>query len=190
MRESTMTSIITFGRYKCVANFVDSMRIALDVESVLAEPNEPVLNTTERLSRDEIESEWNFEPESYQIYMGVSDAIWRHKPEIIPPEEPNMSEYVAEWREDHTVDILTHREHVDKQVQWWLAEHSIEYDDFIATDKPKWEFDYDLWIDDNPEMFGECRLLLRHQPWNRQCPDGESKSCDRIHSLSEVSDFL
>ena len=32
------------------------MRIALDVELVLAEPNEPVLNATERLSRNEIES--------------------------------------------------------------------------------------------------------------------------------------
>ena len=27
--------------------------------------------------------------------MGVSDAIWRHRSEIIPPEEPNLDEYVA-----------------------------------------------------------------------------------------------
>ena len=173
-----------------VERLLSCMRIALDVESVLAEPNEPVLNATERLSRNEIESEWNFSRESYQIYMGVSDAIWRHKPEIIPPEEPNLDEYVASWREYHTVDILTHREHVDRQVQWWLSEHGIDYDNFISTDKPKWEFDYDVWIDDNPEMFQECRLLLRHQPWNASCEDRKSKSCDRIYSLAEVSDFL
>lgn len=166
------------------------MRIALDVESVLAEPNEPILNTTERLSRDDIESRWDFDEESYQIYMGVSDAIWRHKPELIPPEEPNLGEYVAEWREDHTVDILTHRQHVDQQVQWWLDHHGIRYDDFISTNAPKWEFDYDLWIDDNPNMFPECRLLLRHQPWNSFVDTESSKCCDRIYSLSEVSDFL
>lgn len=166
------------------------MKIALDVESVLAEPNEPILNTTNKLTRSEVEDRWCFDDRSYQIYIGVSDAIWRHKPEIIPPEEPNLAEYVNSWREDHTVDILTHRQHVDKQVQWWLSEYGIEYDDFISTDKPKCEFDYDLWIDDNPKMFGECRLLLRHQPWNEYLDDNESDLCDRVYSLSEASKFL
>lgn len=170
------------------------MRVALDVESVLAEPNEAVLATTDRLTREQIEGTWfsnTEEDHAYQIYMGVSDAIWRHNHQRIPPEEPNLAEYVAEMRERaDCVDILTHRQHVDDQVKLWLAEHDIGYDEFISTDKPKQEFDYDVWIDDNPNLFNECRLLLRHQPWNAHMPDESSKTTDRVYSLKDAVEFL
>jgi hypothetical protein len=170
------------------------MRVALDVESVLAEPNEAVARSTDRLTLDEIENTWFSdldESQSYQIYMGVSDAIWRHNPQIIPPEEPDLSTYVAEMHERvGQLDIVTHRQHVDEQVVWWLAEHEIVYDNFVSCDVPKQELDYDVYVDDNPNLFGECRLLLRHQPWNAHLDDSESKMCDRIHSLSEVVKFL
>lgn len=170
------------------------MKVSLDVESVLAEPNEAVLNTTDRLTRDEIESTWFSEDNSqtsYMIYMGVSDAIWRHNPQAIPPEEPNLDEYTAEIKSRvDRLDIVTHREHVDESVVWWLAEHDISYDNFISCDVPKQELGYDVYIDDNPKLFNECRLLLRHQPWNEHLPDERSKTCDRIHSLKEAIQFL
>lgn len=165
-------------------------RLALDVESVLANTNEAVLQSTDRLTRDDIEHSWKFRDNHYQIYMGCSDAIWRHKPEIIPPEEPNLGEIVDEIRNHVTVDILTAREHVDENIIWWLEEHDIQYNDFISTGQPKYKYDYDIFVDDNPEMFGECRLLLRHQPWNADCLDEKSKSCDRIYSIAEVIDFV
>lgn len=166
------------------------MKIALDVESVLADSNEAALQSTNKLDRAELLGEWDLPDEQWQVYMGVTDAVWRHKPEMIPPEEPALSKHVSDISDRYTVDIVTAREHVDEQIVWWLEHHGIEYNDFISTGRPKWTFDYDLWIDDNPEMFGECRLLLRHQPWNADCPDQDSKSCDRIYSLAEVSDFL
>lgn len=167
------------------------MKIALDVESVLADSHEAVSRSTDRLSYSDLYDSWQFEDRAWQIYMGASDAIWRHKPEIIAPEEPNLSEYVAEMREEHEVHILTARQHVDEQIKWWLAEHEIHYDSFTSTEIPKYEFkQYDVFVDDNPEMFGECRLFLRHQPWNAHLDDETSKSCDRIHSLKEVLDFL
>jgi hypothetical protein len=170
-----------------------TVRVALDVESVLAEPNEAVLAATDRLTRSQIEETWfsdSEEDHSYQIYMGVSDAIWRHNPLVIPPEEPNLSEYVDDMCERATVDILTHRQHVDEQVKLWLAEHGIRYDTFVSTDKPKQCFDYDIWIDDNPNLFGECRLLLRHQPWNAHLDASKMKTCDRIYSLKEAAKFV
>lgn len=170
------------------------LRLALDVESVVANPNEPVIRATDRLTRSQIEDTWfsnSQEDFAYQIYMGVSDAIWRHNPQIIPPEEPNLAEYVGDihGRIDQ-VDILTHREHVDEQIVWWLSEHDIEYDNFISTDRPKYEYDYDVYVDDNPNMFGECRLLLRHQPWNAHLDTDNSKTCDRVYSLAEAAEFL
>jgi hypothetical protein len=168
--------------------------VALDVESVLAEPNEAVARTTDRLTLDQIQETWFSDGKhgtNYQIYMGVSDAIWRHNPQVIPPEEPNLSEYVDQMYEKaDTLAIVTHRQHVDEQVIWWLQEHDIQYDEFVSCDVPKEQLGYDLYIDDNPNLFNKCRLLLRHQPWNSHLDDENSKTCDRIHSLAEAVEFV
>lgn len=168
--------------------------VALDVESVLADPNGRVLESTDRLTRDQIESEWFSDSEddhAYQIYMGVSDAIWRHKHEIIPPEEPHIATHVQQiYAKADTLDIVTHRQHVDEQVKAWLDEHAIRYDNFISCDEPKQELGYDVYIDDNPNLFNECRLLLRDQPWNQHIDAWRSKSTDRIYSLDDVLGFF
>ena len=123
--------------------------------------------------------------------MGVSDAIWRHNPQMIHPEEPDIATYVEQMYEQaDELDIVTHREHVDEQVVWWLSEHDIVYDEFVSCNVPKYELGYDVYIDDNPNLFGQCRLLLRHQPWNAYLDDENSKSCDRVHSLAEAVDFI
>lgn len=170
------------------------MRVALDVESVLADPNEPVLRTTDQLTRRQINETWftnQEESDAYQVYMGVSDAIWRHKPEIIPPEEPDISQYVNDiYDEAGILDIVTHRQHVDKEVMWWLKDHGIKYDGFVSCDVPKHELGYDVYIDDNPNLFGDCRLLLVDQPWNEFLPDEDSKMCDRVYSLYGATEFL
>jgi len=167
------------------------MKIALDVESVLADSHEAVYRSTDKLTYQDLYDSWKFDSRAWQIYIGASDAIWRHKPDTIAPEEPNLLEYVARIRESHSVDILTARLHVDEQIVWWLAEHDISYDNFISTNKPKYEFDeYDLFIDDNPRIFDKCDLLLRHQPWNTHCNTEESERCERIHSLADVTGTL
>lgn len=166
-------------------------RIALDVESVLADTNEAALRSSDSLDREHLLGEWNLSDHQWQVYIGVTDAIWRHNPQFIPPEEPALDQYVSDLNKRHQVDIVTGREHVDQQVKWWLDEHGIEYENFVSTGCAKYKFtEYDVFVDDNPEMFGECRLLLRHQPWNDSLDDKNSKSCDRIYSLAEVRDFL
>ncbi|AGM11389.1 hypothetical protein M199_gp277 [Halogranum tailed virus 1] len=167
------------------------MKIALDVESVLADTNEAALQSTDKLDRAELLGEWDLSDHQWQVYMGVTDAVWRHNPQFIPPEEPNLDRYVSELRENNEVHILTAREHVDESIVWWLEEHGIEYDSYTSTGVPKYHFEqFDVFIDDNPDMFGECRLLLRDQPWNAHLDDAGSKSCDRIHSLADAVDFL
>ena len=166
------------------------MKIALDVESVLANTNEAVLQSTDKIDRAELLGEWTLSDEMWQIYSGVSDAVWRHNPDSIPPEEPMIDQYSAQLTEGNTLDIVTARQHVDKQMVWWLETHEIEYHDFIAVSEPKWTLDYDLYIDDNPRMFGECRLLLRSQPWNQDINTENSKMCDKIYSLAEATEFV
>lgn len=166
------------------------MRIALDVERVLANSCEAALQSTEKLDRDVVENQWDMPTEQYQIYMGVTDAVWRHNPEIIPPEEPAIDQYVSELREQHEVHILTAREHVDEQIVWWLQEHDIQYDSFESTGVPKWEYDFDVWVDDNPSMVGHCNLLLRHQGHNAHIDTKNYPDIERIYSLAEVSGHL
>lgn len=167
-------------------------KIALDVESTLADSNEAALQSTGKLDREELIGEWDLSDYTWQVYMGVTDALWRHKPEVIPPEEPDLDRHVTDIAEGNEVHILTARQHVDPQIMWWLDHHGIEYDEFHSTDKNKCSFEeYDVFIDDNPEMVGDCRqLLLRHQPWNAHIDTSKYKSVHRIYSLAEAQPFL
>lgn len=166
-------------------------RIALDVESTLADSNEAALQSTDKLDRSHLLGEWDLDDYTWQVYMGVTDSIWRHNPQVIPPEEPCLDEYVSSLAEDNEIHILTSRQHVDEQIMWWLNHHGIEYDTFTSTGGDKCQYDYDLFIDDNPRMVGECkRLLLRHQKWNADISTEKYKSVDRIHSLAEAVEFL
>jgi len=167
-------------------------KIALDVESTLADSNEAALQSTHKLDRDHLIGEWDLDDYTWQVYMGVTDAIWRHNPQFVQPEEPCLDEYVSRIADDNEVHILTGREHVDEQIVWWLDHHGIEYESFTSTGDDKCSYrEYDVFIDDNPKMVGGCqRLLLRHQPWNAHIDTENYKSVDRIHSLAEALEFL
>lgn len=166
-------------------------KVALDLEAVLADTMNEALTSTDKLDESAVRGNWNMPDEQFQIYLGVTDALWRHNPLSISPVEPNIDKYVDDIAEENEVHIVTGRQHVDENLMFWLQRHMISFEDFTSTGKNKWEFEeYDVFIDDNPEMVGECRLLLRDQPWNRHIETAEYKTCDRIHSLAEVVEFL
>lgn len=166
------------------------MRIALDLEEVLADTIRESCRSTDKLTESDFDS-WNLSDRTWQIYSGVSDALWRHDPTSIPPIEPAINESTYELHKNaDRLDIVTARMHVDPQIREWLASNHVYYDDLVSTLEPKYTLDYDVFIDDNPEMFGEHRLLLRDHPHNRNVNDENSKSCDRIHSLAEAREFI
>jgi len=166
------------------------LNIALDLESVLADSNEAALQSTDKLDRQELLGEWDLSDDQWMIYMGVTDAVWRHRPEIVPPEETMIDQYVdAIYEQADRLDIVTAREHVDEQLVWWLDAHGIPYDSFVSTSRPKYEFtEYNVFIDDNPRIIGQvdsdARLFVRNQPWNvsHDLPD----NTERIYSLAVV----
>lgn len=167
------------------------MKLALDLESVLADTNEVALQSTDKLDPEHFEDGWGLSDKQWETYVKVTDAAWRHNPQSIPPEEENIDRYVSKLREaGNEIHILTAREWVDEQILWWLEEKEIEYDSFESTSSPKHEYDYDIFIDDNPELWGECRLLLRDQPWNNHIDTSSSRSSHRIYSLEEVNKFI
>jgi hypothetical protein len=165
--------------------------VSLDLEEVLADTIAQACRSTDSLSRDDFET-WDIKPGyTWQVYAGVSDALWRHDPLSIPPVENDISETVDSlYQKSDRLDIVTARLHVHEQVERWLDEHDITYDNIVATREPKHTLCYDLHIDDNPEMHGECRLLLRDHPHNHHVDASNSKLTDRIHSLDEAVEFL
>jgi hypothetical protein len=167
------------------------MKIALYLEAVLADTMNEALVSTDKLDESVVRGSWDMPEEQFQIYLGVTDALWRHDPLSITPVEPNIDRYVDDISDEHEVHIVTGRQHVDENLVYWLEQHAIPYEGFMSCGCDKWEFDeYDVFIDDNPEMVGECRLLLRDQPWNQHIDTSEYKTCDRIYSLAEAMDFL
>lgn len=164
--------------------------VALDLEEVLADTIQESCRSTDKLAAADFET-WNLSDYTWQVYAGVSDALWRHDAKSIPTVEPDLETYVGEMHERaERLDIVTARLHVDDQIEGWLAHHNIPYDDIVSTRQPKYELDYDVFIDDNPEMHCQCRLLLRHHPHNDQIDTKNNKMSDRIHSLSEAVNFI
>lgn len=166
-------------------------KVALDLEAVLADTMNEALSSTDKLDEDAVRGSWDMPERQFQIYLGVTDALWRHNPLSITPVEPGIDKYVEDIADEHEVHIVTGREHVDENLLFWLQKHQIPFESFTSTGEDKWKFEeYDVFIDDNPEMVGECRLLLRDQPWNRHIETEKYKTCDRIYSLAEAIEFL
>jgi hypothetical protein len=165
--------------------------VALDLEEVLADTMQEAVRSTDKLSADDF-AEWNLNGTVWQIYAGVSDSLWRHDPLSIPPVEHGLDDYTANiYRKAERLDIVTARQHVDGSIRQWLDHHDIKYDSLVSTEQPKYMLDgYTLYVDDNPDMVGECRLLLRDYPHNRNIDTTVRKTTDRIHSLGQVGDFL
>lgn len=166
------------------------MKVALDLEEVLADTITEACNSTDKLDHSDFHS-WDLDDYTWQVYMGVSDALWRHDPLSIEPVEPALGEYVGDIRKRaDAVDIVTARCHVDDRIELWLRENEIPYDEIHSVEEAKHDLDYDVFIDDNPEMCGQCQLLLRHHPHNAHLDTSSMKTVDRIHSLREARDFV
>ncbi len=167
------------------------MRVALDLEEVLADTIREACNSTHNLAHSDFDT-WDIKPGyTWQVYAGVSDALWRHDPLSIPAVEHGLSEYTYSLQKSvEELDIVTARLHVDEQIARWLNHHDISYDRLISTNRPKYELEYDAYIDDNPNMFGECRLFLRDHLHNEHLDCAKNNDANRIYSLGEVEELL
>jgi 5'(3')-deoxyribonucleotidase len=166
------------------------MKVALDLEEVLADTISEACNSTDKLDPADFEM-WDLSDYTWQVYAGVSDALWRHDPLSIRRVEKQIGADTQRIKAKvDTLDIVTARLHVDSNISEWLDYHNVAYDEIVSTRTPKYRLDYDLYIDDNPEMFGNCRLLIRDHPHNWGIDAESSKSCDRIHYLHQTLDYL
>jgi uncharacterized HAD superfamily protein len=159
------------------------MRIAVDLDGVLADTivsASKILNI--RLGRA-------FTPESFvewkawktagvtrDEFFGSLDEAW-FAWESIPPTEENLDIKVGKLADFGMVDIVTGRSAATvPQANSWLKRYRIPFDSFVRTinnSKAKLTLNYDLYIDDSPELMALVASqlhsfgILYTQPWNK-----------------------
>jgi hypothetical protein len=97
----------------------------------------------------------------------------------IPPTEKHIAEKVGRLLEFGKVDIVTGRSlETVASANSWLKEHGIRFNSFVRTEtlKDKAKLNYDVFIDDSPELMSQLSSgasrhgILYTQPWNREAP--------------------
>ncbi len=176
------------------------MKIALDVDGVLADVMESWLNYNNKLrspiSKEEIAS-WDFWKKfninRYDFYKELA-ICWKNW-KTLPPMESNLSQITKKLSEYGQVDIVTARElSTDNFVRNWLDLHGVVYENYVSVidGTMKADLDYDLFIDDSPlnaEKFLEKKkfFFLYSQPWNRHI---SNFNVNRIFSLLDAVNQL
>lgn len=139
---------------------MSDLRIALDLEGVLADTHIPVVERSDILNDEHFEG-WDFEGDELDHFLEILEDIWREHTMEIPPSEPDLGEKINKLREIAEVHLVTNtpgdREHVEE----WLARRGIDVDE-IHIPGPgthKEDLDYDIYIDDNPYLLGKVDVL-------------------------------
>ena len=176
------------------------MKIALDVDGVLADVIIPWLNYSNsirpKISKHEI-TDWDFwknhQINQYDFDIELS-SCWKNW-NFIPPTEENLSSVIKNLLEIGQVDIVTAREQsTDSFVKNWLNYHNISFDNYVSViDGPmKADLDYDVFIDDSPLnalkfIRNNKKVILYSQPWNQHISNNH---IHRITNLSEATEKI
>ena len=140
----------------------DELRIALDVESVLADTHPYFIEVynerfdTEYSPCDIDNWDWVREEVEWEDFDRITQEGWMNRADEIQVREENISEAVSQLEsltDSTTVDIVTARTGVEEEMKTWLQQNEItNYTEFIATEEKKTELGYNVYIDDNPNM--------------------------------------
>ena len=172
------------------------MKIALDVDGVLADVIESWLNYSNtirpKISKYEI-TDWEFwkkfQINRFDFYTELS-SCWKNWLSI-PATEKNLSSVTKSLSKMGQVDIVTARERSsDCFVKNWLNHYNISYDNYVSViDGPmKADLDYDVFIDDSPLnvvkfLKNNKKVILYSQPWNQHVSENQ---LHRVSNLLEA----
>lgn len=188
------------------------MKIAADLEGPIADPHTlwvqayNACNGT-NYTLEDIDS-WDFykKPDAkFKItekeFFDGFKKIWCEDWERIPPAEENICETLKSLSQRHKIEILTktvagYSAKGKRNVLAWLRKCEITYRRVIflpISAYNKMDFDYDLFVDDDPHLAPEAdklekRLLLYDRPWNQGIKD--NSYVKRIHSLAEIPKLI
>lgn len=179
---------------------MEALRIALDVEGVLADTHTATAERSDMLEPHECPPPgWDFPTEEhYDEFMHVSQNLWHNHAHHIPPMEDGLWKAVGKLHRFHHVDIVTHRKNVDRQIQEWLAGYNIEYDEFHTSAGNKTDVgDYHVHIDDSPNVVTDVlennrSILVVDRPYNQDIEYGKRHEpfVRHVSGVTEASEIL
>lgn len=132
------------------------LRIALDLEGVLANPHCMVRDYTERFDEEDLET-FGFDEEDLEHFHDITHHIWENDMEKIPATEDDLWKKIDDLRKYGEVELVTNTPGPKEQVLEWLEMNYITLDgyNFPGPGTMKADLDYDVYIDDNPYMPGD-----------------------------------
>ncbi|MFN4336823.1 MAG: 5' nucleotidase, NT5C type [Candidatus Nitrosocaldus sp.] len=176
------------------------MRIAVDVDGVLADIISVWLNYYNERNRSSLSKEqiqrWDFwksigySAERFYAELATCWKEWLRVPVI----ENDIANSIAVLRRLGRVDIVSAQMAKD-YVKRWLEYNKIVYDDYVSVARgaDKADLEYDAFIDDSPlnaeriSSMGKF-VLLYDQPWNRHLSDG--RYMVRVKSIDDARKTL
>lgn len=158
------------------------MRIAVDMENVLADPKSWFLDVyndrhgTNYRIEDVDHWDWVQVEIEFEEFMQTINEGWRSHADEIAPLDDDLCTCFRQLTAlpDATIDIVTARTGVEQEMQQWLDRHDVSgYDEFISIEpfETKATLGYDFYIDDNPKLASnlgaEQTQYLVTWPWNQ-----------------------
>lgn len=176
------------------------MKVALDLDGVLAQTYDVafrLMDEDDEYGYEDIEDwAWGGEMFGQARFLSAMWHAWTLRPHEIEPMEHDVSKSTSDLYElcDQLDVVSSDPGHlgVKDSKRSWLDEHDISYDRLHISPMggTKADFDYDVYIDDNPHMPRELRsdqrLLLRDAPYNQEV----AGDYHRVKSLPEAYSIL
>jgi 5'(3')-deoxyribonucleotidase len=164
--------------------------LALDLESVLADIHTAWITHYNKPFTNSDIQDWDFHTlsrynESLETFLKETDALWKNEPYITIP--PIVNDPKKSTNHLKPFDIVTSRGTLGG-VKEWLDYHEIEYRAIVYIAENKSELNYDVFVDDNPNLALSLRedqfLWLISRPYNQHLE--ESSHLRRVSSILDV----
>ncbi len=163
-----------------------SLKVAVDLDGVLAETMEVWCKRANQEFGKSLKLEdlntwasWEVVDIPKNDFYRILDEVWDSWRDI-PPTEPEIAGKLARIERFGRIDIVTGRSlNTVESVKKWLRYHKVRYENFVRVRgwRDKVHLDYDVFIDDAPELMpliSRSPLLwgiLYDRPWNRDVVD-------------------
>lgn len=165
-------------------------RIAVDLEGTLASTEIPTIRLSDELTNEHFEH-WN-KPDIEHL-LEMFRLMWEQYRDDIPTTEEDISKRIEELKDFGEVHLVTNTPGDPDDVRSWLDDRKVVFDGyhFPGPQTYKEELDFDVYVDDNPFLWGEVDLLYFYDArWNDQydgdnTPDGVDPYSINYYDLSQ-----
>ncbi len=187
---------------KFQGTLVRDLRIAVDIDGVLADSMTPWAQVYTTMSQRRLEKKeivtWGFWRElglTNREFQSIFYRVWKDW-DHVPPTEDNLGDKMRRLSSYGETDIVTGRtRNTVRYVEKWLEKHAINYRKLYAIPPhlTKVNSGHNVYVDDSPVVASQAAssgrtVLLYDQPWNRGLQP--SPNIVRMRNLDDAARLL